>query len=406
MLDRHYRELEQLLAMDAPALEATRLSRFREVSGPGGFLVLFGAGELGRKTLAGLRSLGIVPLAIADNKTSLQGTLLEGVPVLSPEVAVERWGSTAVFVVATYNTAAPTNQLRAAGAAHVIPYAVLFAAHPEAFLPFLCLGPSSAVLAQADDIRRAFSLFHDEASKSEFVRQLERRLFLGFESPRESLSQEARSSEYFPEAVYTPLADEVFIDCGAYDGDTIRRFLVRRRNVFQEIVAIEPDPMTAERLAQYVGCLPPGIRSKIRVVVRAVSDTAGPLAFQSTGTVSASVSSGGTREVLADTLDVLLRGVRPTLIKMDLEASEPRAVAGARRVIQEHVPVLAVCVYHRASHLWQIPLQMAAMSPDYVFFLRAHAEDCWDVSVYAVPLTRLVAKFNAERSPDEFEPSR
>ena len=184
-------------------LEAARLRRYREVSGSGRLLVVFGAGELGCKTLAGLRGLGILPLAIADNKTSLQGTLLEGVPVLSPEAAVERWGSTAVFVVATYNTAAPTSQLRAAGAARVIPYAVLFAAHPEAFLPFLCLGPPSAILEQADDIRRAFSLFQDEHSRAEFVRQVERRLLLGFESPREPLSQEDRSSEY-SERLLTP----------------------------------------------------------------------------------------------------------------------------------------------------------------------------------------------------------
>ena len=75
---------------------------------------------------------------------------------------------------------------------------------------------------------------------------------------------------------------------------------------------------------------------------------------------------------------------------MDLEASEPRALAGARRVIQEHAPVLAVCVYHRASHLWQLPLQIAEICADYVFFLRAHAEDCWDVSLYAVPPARLI----------------
>ena len=61
-------------------------------------------------------------------------------------------------------------------------------------------------------------------------------------------------------------------------------------------MTIEPDPMTAERLDKYVGRLPTGIRERIRVIVRAVSDTAGRLAFQSTGTVSASVSSDGTEK--------------------------------------------------------------------------------------------------------------
>jgi len=33
------------------------------------------------------------------------------------------------------------------------------------------------------------------------------------------------------------------------------------------------------------------------------------------------------------------------------------------------------------DHLWRVPLLIATMSSRYRFYLRAHAEDCWDVPV-------------------------
>jgi hypothetical protein len=133
--------LERLLSLDPEGLQARQRSRFFELAGPfAQRIVLFGAGALGRKTLSGLRQLGIEPLAIADNNPVLRGTTLEGVPILPVPASVERWASAAAFVVATYNGAAPTAQLRNAGAERVISYATVFAAHADAFLPFMCLG--------------------------------------------------------------------------------------------------------------------------------------------------------------------------------------------------------------------------------------------------------------------------
>ena len=50
-------------------------------------LVLFGAGNLGRRVLGGLRRLGVEPLAFADNNPRLWGTSVEQLPVLRPDDA-------------------------------------------------------------------------------------------------------------------------------------------------------------------------------------------------------------------------------------------------------------------------------------------------------------------------------
>jgi hypothetical protein len=104
--------------------------------------------------------------------------------------------------------------------------------------------------------------------------------------------------------------------------------------------------------------------------------------------MGSSVNPNGTMEVDAEPLDEMVGGLHPTLIKMDLEGGEIEALAGSRRTIEREAPVLAMTVYHRADHLWRIPLMIASMRPNYSFFLRVHCQDCWDVSCYAVPPER------------------
>jgi len=75
---------------------------------------------------------------------------------------------------------------------------------------------------------------------------------------------------------------------------------------------------------------------------------------------------------------------------MDIEGAELDALKGARQLIAEHRPVLAICAYHLQSHLWQVPLLIQSISDSYRFFLRQQASDGWDLVCYAIPVERLL----------------
>ena len=75
---------------------------FDSLAAAGVDTVLFGAGGLGRKTLLGLRAVGREPLAFSDNNSQLWDTSVEGIPVLSPEVAALRYGRRATFVLTVW----------------------------------------------------------------------------------------------------------------------------------------------------------------------------------------------------------------------------------------------------------------------------------------------------------------
>lgn len=88
-------------------------------------------------------------------------------------------------------------------------------------------------------------------------------------------------------------------------------------------------------------------------------------------------------------LDELLANVAPTYIKFDVEGAEPDALVGASRVIAEHAPILAVCLYHRQDDLWRLPAFVASLTDRYRFFLRRYCDDCWEQVLYAIPRSRL-----------------
>lgn len=62
--------------------------------------------------------------------------------------------------------------------------------------------------------------------------------------------------------------------------------------------------------------------------------------------------------------------VKPDFIKMDLEGGEVDAINGARGIIAEYKPRLAICLYHRLSDMWVIPRLIKEIVPEYRFWCR------------------------------------
>lgn len=384
--------VERLLGEDSEAVAQRERTAFDEAIHPlGPELLLFGAGHLGRKALKGLRKLGIEPLAFSDNAPHLWGTTVDGLDVLAPAEAAKRYGRTAAFVMTIWRGEGTDRmrdriaQVKALGCERVVPFALLFWKHAEIFLPHYLMDLPSRVLAQGAAVRAAAGLWQDGGSRAEFLAQLRFRTWADFGLP-EPVPHEI----YFPDDLFDLSAQEVFVDCGAFDGDTLRRYLLRQPAPAGRIEAYEPDPKNFERLRQYVANLPDALRSHIVVHPYAVSARRERVRFEATGTEAATVGRGSD-EVQAAPLDELLADVAPTYVKMDVEGSELDALAGARRILQEHTPALAICAYHRVDHLWRIPLLIREQSEEYRFFLRPHLLEGWDTVCYAIPRGRLKA---------------
>lgn len=389
-LEAAFKRLLQDISHERPgALEHLAASAFDATAGQAaGSIVLFGAGYLGRFTAVRLRQVGIEPRAFSDNNSGLWGQSVDGIPVLAPEEAVRRFSPDSAFVVTVYNSSAPRRQLAALGCLRIASFASLCWKYPAAFVPDAGIELPHRMLPQLDEIDRCFQVLADDASRRELYEQVRWRTSLNYEVLSRPMND---ADQYFPASLVVPLADEVFVDCGAFDGDSIARFLKCRSGRFGRIYALEPDPGNRKALEVRRAGLGAEVGGRISVLPYAVGSSSEYVQFASTCTAGSRVGAPEANTVVeCRALDELLRGVAPTYIKMDIEGAEPDAIAGAAKTLRSKAPVLAACLYHRSEHLWQIPNLIHSLSPGYKIFLRRYAEECWEIVCYAIPESRLV----------------
>ena len=99
-------------------------------------------------------------------------------------------------------------------------------------------------------------------------------------------------------------------------------------------------------------------------------------------------------------LDELLEGWPPTYMKFDVEGAEHDALVGGANTIRENKPVLAVCLYHRPEDLWDLPLLIRSIQPEYALFVRRHSDERWETVCYAIPTHRMQVLFGGSTIPD------
>ena len=366
--------------------ERTELDRL--LAGTNNRCVLFGAGSLGRSASDALKNIGIQPLAMSDNNRTLRGTTVDGTPLLSPVEAAERFGKDALFIITIRNEfhwyRKTLEQLSSLGCRHIASSLSLSWRFPKTFLPFLLYDLPHKLYEQADQVLLAAQLWEDGASRAEYLANIRLRA-LG--DPSE-LSEPAEEESYFLDGVFDAEEGDTLVDCGAFDGDTIRS-LIAREPCLGAIDAVEADSNSFAKLDAFVKTLAPGIRDKIRLHKCAVGAEQGEVRFENDGTVDSKISVTGGTVVEMMRIDDLCASAPVSMIKMDIEGGEFDALLGAKQVIQRDRPILAICAYHLQEDIWRLPLLIRRLCPEYRMYLKAYRGDAIQTVVYAVPPERV-----------------
>jgi FkbM family methyltransferase len=187
--------------------------------------------------------------------------------------------------------------------------------------------------------------------------------------------------EYFDEQIAPLDPQEVFVDGGAYTGDTVVRFLQATEGQFRAIYSFEPDTISFAKLKEYVDSLSD---PRIHIYPFGIGGSRGSIKFSNQGTLGSKASETAETTVEIVDLDSTLIDVRPTLVKLDIEGYELDALNGMRHIIIEQAPKLAVCIYHKPADLWQLPLFLKEMVPEYRLFIRHYSPFLYDTVCYAV----------------------
>ena len=201
------------------------------------------------------------------------------------------------------------------------------------------------------------------------------------------------SGEYFS-AVFAPDNNEVYLDCGAYIGDTVLKFIeavppAQSGAKFREIHAFEVDSNNFVMLEKTAASLRlKENNNNIHCYHMAVWNENTTLSFgkeEHGHNESVSVNKTGdsfmTQTVPAVKIDDLAGNA--TLIKMDIEGAELNALKGAENTIIKNAPKLTICLYHKLEDFWEIPIYLKTIMPDYKFFVRHHSNDYGGTVLYA-----------------------
>jgi len=165
-----------------------------------------------------------------------------------------------------------------------------------------------------------------------------------------------------------------FVDCGAYIGDTMLRFYDYNKE--GKVICFEPDPANLKILNENskgkdVLIYPMGVASETKIV-----------RFSANKGSASHISEDGSVSIAVTSLDETIYNFRPDYIKMDIEGFELEALKGAKNIIKDFTPDLAICIYHKPKDLWEIPLCIQSINQNYDFFIRCHAHLCIETVLY------------------------
>ena len=70
-------------------------------------------------------------------------------------------------------------------------------------------------------------------------------------------------------------------------------------------------------------------------------------------------------------------------LKMDIEGAECAALHGAKNILRDLKPKLAISAYHKEADLWELPQLIKSLNPDYKLYFSHHSPISWESVVYA-----------------------
>lgn len=186
---------------------------------------------------------------------------------------------------------------------------------------------------------------------------------------------------YFDKQLIKYGEDDVFVDCGSYDGDTIEYYRRWSNGTFSKVYAVEADEANYKLLINKY-------KRDTRAVpmLAALWDEKMKLKFDNIGSGSGAVSEKGAVEVDADTIDHIVNGGRVDFIKVDIEGAEYQALVGARHTIEIEKPTLMISVYHQKADFIRIPLLIKSLNPNYkIYFRHCRKMSEQETICYAIP---------------------
>lgn len=351
-----------------------------------GSIIIYGAGNYGQIICKLLMENGVPRDAILGflDAAAEETSHLEGLPVYHPEnklINDQKWKEAEV-IISIYCSLELQNNIKSElyelGYNNVQTcYNVAIAFH-IANNPKTRISKSNFWQENIENIVAGCRFWGDELSLQTYVNH-----FLGYLTGDVNyFLLETSHQQYFAPPPLRKKGYERFIDCGAFDGDTIRD-LVNVTGKIETLVLFEPCEKNFQKLCKYIR-EKHDIARNIMFFPCGVWEDTKQLQFNDNNQSASTIAMDGNSIIQCVAIDDAVQGIKPTFIKMDIEGAEPKALEGAAITIKNHKPDLAISVYHSLAHFWEIPKLVCQFVPEYRLYLRTYGAAGFETIMYAV----------------------
>ena len=232
-----------------------------------------------------------------------------------------------------------------------------------------------------DDYITLYNSLCDYRSKKLLYSILSNWYQFDFNSIEESF--EKNFSHYFDLDIVKCDKNEVVVDAGAFIGDTVIDYINNYGiQNYKKIYCYDITQSNIEALKINLKNYP-----NIICYNKALSNNQEPL-YISQNSISTSanmVTQNGSEKIESSTLDIDIK--EPiTLIKMDIEGYEKKALEGAKNHIINDKPKLLISVYHNHEDLWKIPKIIREYNKDYKFYLRCYGTRIFPTEIVLIAI--------------------
>lgn len=338
-------------------------------------LVLYGMGNGADKILTQLAALGKKPAGIFASPEFVRGQSFHGLTVQTYEALRQQLGDFVIVLAFASQRSEVLARFYELAAAHTVvaPHVPVFAGD-EVATPDL-------LQEQKEKIELVYRRLADDQSRQVLAGALNYKL-----SGKISYLEKITTARREDLQLLALGRQEVYVDGGAYNGDTVQEFLDLTGGSYVQIYACEPDARNFKKLQA-------AVRDKnwerVQCVPRGLWIVSGTLDFSATsGRQAALLTELGPAPkavpVPVTSLDELLGTEQATYIKLDVEGAELPVLQGAKRQLAGR-PKLFLAAYHHDRDLWEIPLALWALQPDYQIYLRKHPYvPDWELNFLAI----------------------
>lgn len=331
-------------------------------------VVLYGMGDGADKVLKAFEAYGIKPSGVMASDEFVRGQSFHGFTVKKLSDIENEFSDFNIALCFASQLEDVMNTIKSVAKKHttLVPSVPVFGDK---------IFDDSFIEENLDSIEKAYNLLADEQSRKVFDNVLK----FYYSGKLELLDEITTDKDEAFKNILKLKDNEVYVDLGAYNGDTIDEFLHYAGKNYRKIVALEPNSKNFSKLKLHCADM-----ERVDLWELGAYSHNTVLEFNNKAGRNSAIAENGTKTRVVS-VDTILCGMSASYIKADVEGADYETLLGMKNTLKNFKPKLNFSAYHRFEDIFRLAILIKEINPEYKIYLRHHPYiPAWDTNLYCI----------------------